>query len=338
MTQARVFRAMLGAVVGSAASIALLVAGTAQGVSVTIDAGACANWTWNSTTRTLTCDATPPPPPPAGAPTGCTPSLSTNPAALTSAGGTATLNVAGCVPSTGISYAWTKNGANFSSAQSPVDSLSANTSTTAAATTSYQVKVCNGAACTNSLPVTPLAAVVPAAAPSGGGGGGGAISCSAQGFSKTVFYDWDWSSTVPQLDTVYLSDTADGKGVGTNGILVVAFTPTGPADNNNLSFIDAIGYPSPNQGNVMTLSISTKPCDLSIPDPGTSVSYAPTVTYGIGTVGVRWWDNKPTALALTPGVKYYINVAGRSGTANTCVPGAFGSCEIRLALRKPAGH
>jgi len=51
------------------------------------------------------------------------------------------------------------------------------------------------------------------------------------------------------------------------------------------------------------------------------VSYAPTVTYGIGTVGVRWWDNKPTALALTPGVKYYINVAGRSGAANTCVSG-----------------
>jgi hypothetical protein len=337
MKQAAIFRAMMGALVGSAAFIALLVAGPAQSVSVTIDASACANWTWNSATRTLSCDTVQPPPAPAGAPTGCTPSISTNPAALTSAGGTATLNVTGCVPSTGLSYAWTKNGASFSSAQSPVDTLPGNTSTTAAATTSYQVRICNGSACTNSLPATPLSATVPAASVVGGGGDG-TISCSAQGFSKTVFYDWDWASTVPQVDTAYMPDTAGGKGVGPNGILVVAFTPTGPAENNNLSFIDAIGYPSPNQGNVMTLSISNKPCDLSIPDPGTSVSYAPTVTYGIGTVGVRWWDNKPTALALTPGVRYYINVAGRSGGANTCVPGAFGSCEIRLAFRKPAGH
>ena len=331
-----IFRAMARVLIGSAGSVALLVTGPAQSVSVTIDAGGCASWTWNSASRTLTCDTTttPPPPPPADAPTGCTPSISTNPAALTSAGGTATLNVTGCVPSTGLSYAWTKNGASFSSAQSPSQTLAANTSTTTAATTSYQVNVCNGGACTGNIPVTPLTAIVPAAS----GGGTVANSCAAQGFAKTIWYDWDWGSTVPQLDTAYLSNTEGGMGIGTNGILVVAFTPTGPADVNNLSYLDAIGYPSPNQGNIMTLSVSTKPCDLSVPEPGTSVSYAPTVTYGIGTVGVRWWDNKPTAQALTHGVRYYINVAGRSSGAETCQAGVFGSCELRLALRKPSGH
>ena len=262
--------------------------------------------------------------------------MTTNPATLTSAGGTATLHVANCTPSTGLSYTWTKNGANFSTAQTAVDTLAANTSTSTASTTSYQVNVCNGSACTGNLPSAPLTATVPVA--SGGNPPGGAVSCAAQGFAKTIFYDWDWNSTVPQLDTAYMADTTGGQGVGGNGILVVAFTPTGPADNNNLSFIDAIGYPSPNQGNVMTLSISTQPCDLGVPEPGTSVSYAPTVTYGIGAVAVRWWDSKPTAQSLTPGVKYYINVAGRDGSTNTCVPGVFGGCEIRLALRKPSGH
>jgi len=55
-------------------------------------------------------------------------------------------------------------------------------------------------------------------------------------------------------------------------------------------------------------------------------------------VQTRWWDGKPTALSLTPGTQYYINVAGRNGGAQTCVPGAFGLCELRLALRKPIGH
>lgn len=336
MKQAGIIRALARVFVGSVGSIALLVAGPARSVAITIDdGGACASWTWNSTTRTLSCGSVaPPPPPPLGAPTGCTASVTTNPATLTSAGGTATLHVSNCSPSTGLSYTWTKNGASFSTAQTAVDTLAANTSTTTASTTSYQVNVCNGSACTGNLPSAPLTATVPAAS----GGPSGGISCAAQGFSKTIVYNWDWNSTVPQLDTAYMADTTGGQGVGTNGILVVAFTPTGPADSNNLSFIDAIGYPSPNQGNVMTLSISTQPCDLTVPDPGTSVSYAPTVTYGIGTVAVRWWDGKPTAHALTPGVKYYINVAGRDGSANTCAPGGFGSCEIRLALRKPAGH
>lgn len=170
------------------------------------------------------------------------------------------------------------------------------------------------------------------------GGGGSTISCAAQGFSKTLVYNWNWATTTQvTLDTYSMADTAGGIGLGANGILVIPFVPTTPADTDNLSFVDAIGYPAPNQTNVMTLAISTVPCDLSAPNPASSVSYAPTVTYGVGTVTPPW-TGIPTATALTPGVQYYINVAGRSGATPTCVVGAIGNCEMRVALRKPPGH
>jgi len=135
--------------------------------------------------------------------------------------------------------------------------------------TSYQVKICNGAACTGSLPATPLAAVVPAASVSGGGGGDGSISCSAKGFPRPFSTTGTGQARCPSwTPPTWRTPRAEGCGIQWHPRRRLYAHRT--ADNNNLSFIDAIGYPSPNQGNVMTLSISTQPCDLSIPDPGTS--------------------------------------------------------------------
>jgi hypothetical protein len=354
MHDAGMFRALGRALVGSAAFTALLVAGPAHSGSVHInDGGACASWSWDANTSTLTCGTTPPPPPPAaGAPTGCSPSISTTPTTLTSAGGSANLSVAGCTVSSGtITYAWSRNGTpNYTTSQTWSDTLPANTSTSTPATSSYQVNACNGTACTGLLPTSPLTATVPVASTSGGGGGGGpppgAVSCASQGFAKTIFYNWDWAGNVTHLDTAFMTDTSGGAGLGTNGILVVAFTPTSPADVNNLTSISASGYPSPNMGNNLTLAISTRACDLNPAAFATSTSSGPTLRYGVGSVPTSWISGQPIAVALTPGTTYYINVAGRDSVgpstpngAQTCTPGLYYPyCDIRLGLQKPPGH
>jgi hypothetical protein len=169
---------------------------------------------------------------------------------------------------------------------------------------------------------------------------GGTNLCAAQGFSKTIFYKWDWAGAQPShLDTVYLADMAGGSGLGTNGILVVEFTPNGPADFNNVSSISATGYPAPNLINTLTMAVSTQPCDLGAPWPASSSSTSPSVAYGVGTV-VKPWTGSKTAVELQPGTRYYLNVAGRDQSgANTCVglPGGW-NCDIRLSPQKPPGH
>jgi len=348
MNQTGIFRALAGALIGSAATFPLLVAGPAQSATVTIDGGsACATWIWSDTTRTLSCGATPPPPV-AGAPTGCQPAISTQ--TLPSGGGTVNLSVSNCTASGAITYAWTKNGSAASISQNWTDTLSSNSLTTAV-TTTYYVNACNGSACTGNLPSSGLTVSVAAGStapppppppPSGTNN-----LCAQYGFSKTIYYNWDWSGAqVSKLDTISMSDMAGGAGLGTNGILVVAFTPNFPADLNNLSAISVTGYPSPNMTNYLTLAISEQPCDLNPPAPAASTSSSATVAYGIGKVPVYWSTGAKVAAELTPGRQYYINVAGRDSIGpstpyglQTCVPGLYyPACEIRLGLQKPPGH
>jgi hypothetical protein len=142
-------------------------------------------------------------------------------------------------------------------------------------------------------------------------GSGGNI-CAAYGFAKTIRSTWDWTSNSGHsIDTYITSDTDGGVGLGPNGILVVDFVPTGPPDNlPNIALISAHGYPAPNMTNVLTVAISTSPCTLyadepRLCDPITS----PTVSFGVGAVTASGRAHS-TAVSLTPGVRYYINVAG----------------------------
>ncbi len=69
--------------------------------------------------------------------------------------------------------------------------------------------------------------------------------CAAQGFAKTIYYKWDFSvlgAPVPaHLDTQSMTDMAgSSKGLGTNGILVVEFTPTLPANPARQPFLRRI--------------------------------------------------------------------------------------------------
>ena len=103
----------------------------------------------------------------------------TTPTPITSAGGTVSLN-AGCVPSAGVTYTWTRTAptagapTNPTSA-TPTDTLAANTGASAV-TYTWQVVACTSPTTCDTKSIT-----VNVPAPGGGGGG---VSCS--GFTKTI--------------------------------------------------------------------------------------------------------------------------------------------------------
>lgn len=161
------------------------------------------------------------------------------------------------------------------------------------------------------------------------------------GFSHALCYEWDWAVPINALDTANI-----GR-LGVNGILVVRFVPTGPVDKDNLASLSAVGHPAPNMMNELTMALSSQPCVLNAPFPGTSVGNSPSLTFGVGTVPISGFTGRPSAVALLPGTPYYINVAGRN---NVSVSNPFGTptaipsglnyphAEVRVTLHKPSGH
>lgn len=256
-----------------------------------------------------------------GAPTGCVPQITATPSPLTNAGGTVNLDVGSCSPSTGtgLTYSWSRNGsAGWKTEKSPSDSLVANTGTIGA-TTSYQVKVCDGTACTGLLPAVPLTATVP------GSGGVGAISCAAQGFTKTMSYSWDWASGGKFVQTYN-----DSQGpLGNNGIVVIAFRPT--AAGSTIGSISISEYPANSTqplGTTRTSAISEQPCDLS----GTTVQYGTRVGYNVGNGFVVDPTSQRGVAKLTVGKQYYLNIANRDSTGHgTCT----GMCDVRIEANHP---
>ena len=290
-----------------------------SGASITYSDPACESFTIDGSggNFTLRCVASSGPSAP-GAPTGCIPSISTNPSPLTKDGGTATLNVAGC-SGTGLTYSWSRNGsAAWSTSQSPSDTLAANTGVSGNVY-SYQVKVCDGTACTNMLPSNPLTATVP-----GSGGTVGGLSCSAQGFAKTMFYDWDWTAGGKFVQTYN-----DSQGpLGTNGIVVIAFKPTVAGTSNGSVTISEYPANSANSlGVTRAVSISEQPCDFSgTVQYGTRFGYNAGVSYTVAPASIR------TIAKLTVGKQYYLNIANRDSAGNkTC----SGQCEVRIQATHP---
>lgn len=347
MNLIRISRALACAAASAVTAASLLTATPVLSASVTInDQGTC-NWSWDANTRTLTCSSTGAPPPAAGqftcslAPAGPVSVGTSLPLSLSCSNGTPT-QVAwsaqapgGC---TGNCTATFGNGAVTSSGSNSVVLPAAGFWTITATPTP------------TATPATAQAAVQANAASLGGGGppGTGNI-CAEYGFSKTIRSTWDWgSNSHHRVDTYVSGDTAGGTGIGTNGILVVDFVPTGPSDGSpNLATISATGFPSPNMTNMLTVAISTSPCTLTAPVPGSATDTSPTVSFGVGAVPHYWATGAPAAVSLTPGTRYYINVAGRTNVdsnlpfgVETCVPGRlyYPFCEFRLEFAKPAGH
>jgi hypothetical protein len=313
--------AFTAALIGSA-----LLGGTSPviGASITYSDPLCESFTIEGSNGnfTLRCVAAQGPSAP-GAPTGCVPSISTTPSALTSAGGTVNLNVTSCTATGTLTYSWSRNGsAGWKTEKSPTDTLAANTGASGNVY-SYQVKVCvEGGACTNNLPAAPLTATVP-----GTGGGVGAISCAAQGFSKTMFYNWNWASGAQFVQTYN-----DPQGpLGNNGIIVIAFTPTAAGTTNGS--ISASEYPanplSP-LGITRAVAISEQPCDLS----GTTVQYGTKFGYNVNNGFTVEPASMRSVAKLTVGKQYYLNIANRDSAGNRTCTGST-NCELRMQATHP---
>jgi len=246
-----------------------------------------------------------------------------------------------CSGGTPAGASWTATGpgtATFGSTQTGAGVYSNTVAFSAAGLYTITATPFGGGAATQSVQVNAVTV-----APSGGN------ICAANGFSKTIRSTWDWASnSAHSIDTYVASDTDGGVGLGPNGIVVIDFVPTGPVDvNPNLAVISATGYPAPNMTNVLTASISTSPCTLYASAPGAASDTSPTLVYGVGAVPVYWATGEATAVSLTPGVRYYINVAGRTDVSanspfgtQTCVPGRqlYPYCDFRVEFSKPSGH
>ena len=319
MSHRGMFRTFLSIVSVSISAAALLGATPARS-AVTIDIPCSGTWNWDAANKILSCQTTTPPAP--GAP-GCT--LSASPSSL-SAAGPVTLT-ASCSNSP-TSYTWSASPATTFTGTDNTGSTNTNGATISANTT-FTVTATNGTGSGQASKSVQVGAVT------------GAISCP--GFTKTLVVNWDWASSLSKVDTYQTQG-----GLGTNGILVIPFTPTGPADNVEVKF-SAANYPAANMVNTKRLAISTQPCDLNPSEPASVASGStPSLAYVIGTAPVNFINGLPSAASLTPGVQYYLNVAERKGvTANlpsgtqTCVPTAgsfYPACELRLSLQKPTGH
>ena len=304
-----------------------LLGGTAPviGASITYSDPACESFTIDGSNGSFTLRCVPVSGPSApGAPTGCIPSIATDPSPLTKDGGAVSLNVGGC-SGTGLTYSWSRNGsAGWRTTQQATDTLAANGGASGN-TYSYQVKVCaDGGACTNMLPTLPLTATVPG---SGSGGGIGAVSCSAQGFTKTMFYNWDWANKGQFVQTYN-----DSQGpMGNNGIVVIAFKATAVSNSNGTVTVSEYPANSTNPLGIMrAISISEQPCDFS----GTTVQYATRfgvnagLTFTVDPYSIR------SIPKLIAGKQYYLNMANRDSAGSKSCP-TGGQCEVRIQATHP---
>ena len=161
-----------------------------------------------------------------------------------------------------------------------------------------------------------------------------ALSCP--GFNKTIVVNWDWSNgSLAKIDTWQTQN-----GLGTNGILVVPFIPTGPPTTSWRSSARRI-TPRPRWSTRSdwrfrrSLAISNPP---RVAGSATWLSAAPPRRFTMSSERrpVSGITGKPTAVALTPGVQYYINIAGRQGVTATdperyAVVRSGGSSSTRIA-------
>lgn len=264
------------------------------------------------------------------APTGCSPSILTNPTTLTSTGGTATVSVSGCTASNTLTYTWTKNGAAFSTLQNPpADTLPANTSTTTTKSYSYQVTVCNtdgtNTACTSALPATLLTAVVPFETGSGTGSGTGTgaadviAACKAQGFNNIIVMDFKY---VPGTQPTQVTSSPFGNG----DVVVARFTTPSLPNYGNGGFMNVVDHNG--WAFKRFAALNRAPCEFSYAADETHALYknaqfavSPYVIFSADISG---------GVALKSNTTYYYNVknADLSGTG-TC---GAADCPIKMTL------
>ena len=112
--------------------------------------------------------------------------------------------------------------------------------------------------------------------------------CRVPGFAKTLVVNWDWGRRLSKVDTCQTQG-----GLGTNGILVVPFTPTGPADNTSLVPISATNYPAATWSTPRDWRFRPNPAISTRPAAGAVSAATPSVYYAVGTAPVSPINGKP---------------------------------------------
>ena len=277
---------------------------------------------------------------PAAAPSCSAPSLVTSPSPLTSAGGTASLNVS-CT-GTGITYAWRRTAptaGTVSVLATASDTLAANT-TSGGITYTYVVDACTGPTAASCSSQT-VSVVVPSATGGGGGGGGGGTGLCA-GLPNVVMMDVPWGGTV--------TTRGSGSTFQANGMVVAKFTvPAGYATTPGFKGkVQAAEYGDP--AVYRQTSLSTQACDFRGAATKTTDTYITDPTgnnnplkFGFGNTAIVEFTVTGTALftpQLVPGQTYYYNIRNWSPYANGGAGGvsctnASGHCDIIVSHNTP---
>jgi hypothetical protein len=279
---------------------------------------------------------------PLAAPSCSAPSLVTSPSPMSSAGGSASLNVS-CT-GTGITYAWRRtapSAGTLSSSSSASDSLAAN-ATSGGITYTYAVDACTGptaASCTSQT----ISVVVPSATGGGGGGGGaGGGTGLCAGLPNVVMMDVPWGGTI--------TTRGSGSTFQSNGMVVAKFTvPAGYSTTPGFKGkIQAAEYGDP--AVYRQTSLSTQACDFRGAATKTTDTYItdPTGTnnplkFGFGNTAIVEFTVTGTALftpQLVPGQTYYYNIRNWSpyangGSGGTSCTNASGHCDIIVSHNTP---
>ncbi len=255
---------------------ALVAPAHAAGFSISDPSGACASWSWSSTTSTLTCN---PATSTAGAPSGC--SLTANPSTITGPTNV-TLTAACTTNTTGITWAWGGSGlSTLSTSGTPsVQTLSVSASTTFSATAS------NGAGASSQKNAT-----VTLSTGGGGGGGGGGTIPTCDGYTGTIKMNFNYVPGSPQV-------VQTSQGMLPTDIMVATFTtPATIASGYGAGGTIVITDNAQNSSGFIG-SLSTTPC-----------TFTSNVKSGLLSAS---WSFTSTAYHLQPNTQYFLNIKGDS--------------------------
>lgn len=280
-------------------------AAPASGASITYSDPACASFTVTESGGNLSVVCAGSGGGATGKPTGC--SITPSPTSLPVGGGLVNLTASCSGGDPVVNYHWT---ASPSATGLTADTSATTNSATIAATTAFTVVASNAngtGQATTSVQV---------------GGVAGGISCASQGFAKTLSYTWNWANGGMTINTY---NDAQGP-MGSNGIIVVAFTPM-------VSVLSSAGtvaiapYPPPAESTTRTTTISTTPCTLAGSGPWAHIGGDAGTAFTVGVFNTRIYP------ALVAGQTYYLNIANRNSAGGATCSGS--ACDVRVQLSRP---
>lgn len=260
--------------------------------------------------------------PPPNAPSGCSIARTPSSGQLATTGGGVTMSASCSGGGAVTSWAWRKNATSgFSAAQSPTDTLPANTGS-AAVTYTYGMTACSNNACATEVTTT---FTVAGSAPTG--------FCSQ--YSDVEFVDLNWGNT-PTDATI-----PPGKMV----VARLAVPASASTPLNQPGIVSVVEYIGSQADRVMTISAS--PCDFrgwtagqSFPPQDATGANGP-MAWATGIAPSRQFllvgdppGNLPPKPLLNPGQTYYINLQTISYTSgqNSC---PTTNCGVRFSVNTP---